>query len=103
MTGFLLALGMIAPFYNLAFVLITVYLFVKLFRTPKAGYVFLTPWKMIFAALLVFVAEEVLTILRVFNIVNIPIHINGFFELFMIISFIYALLSLKEHIRIRHL
>ena len=103
MTDFLVALGMIAPIYNLAFVLVAVYLFVKLFKTQRVGRVFLAPWKLIFAAVLVFVAEEVLTILRMLDIINIPIHINGFFELFMIITFIYALLTLKEHIKVRHL
>jgi len=103
MTEFLVALGMIAPLYNLAFVLIAVYLFVKLFATRQTGHVYLVPWKLIFAALLVFVAEEVLTILRVLDIINIPIHINGFFELFMIVTFIYALLTLKEHVKVRHL
>lgn len=103
MTDFLAALGMIAPWYNLAFVLVAVYLFLKLFRIKTPGRVYLVPWKLIFAAVLVFVAEEVLTILRMLDIVNIPIHINGFFELFMIITFIYALLTLKEHIKARHL
>lgn len=100
--NFLVALGTIAPIYNLALVLIATYLFIKLFKTHSKKYVNLISWKLIFVALLVFVAEEVLTILRTFDIINIPIHINGFFELFMIITFIYALLTLKENINIKH-
>ena len=103
MTEFLVALGMIAPWYNLAFVVIAVILFIKLFKTHKVGKVFLAPWRLIFAAMLVFVAEEVLTILKMLDVINIPIHTNGFFELFMIITFIYALLIVKEHIKTRRL
>ena len=102
MIDFLIALGMIAPLYNLAFVIIAVIMFIKLFKTHKVGKVSLAPWRLIFAAMLVFVAEEVLTILRMLDIINIPIHINGFFELFMIITFIYALLILKDNIKAKY-
>ena len=98
MSEFTQALGLVAPYYNLVLVAIVVYLFIKLFKTsvqPKT----MLPWKVLFAALLVYIVEEVLTVLRYMEIINIPRHINGFFELIIIISFIYALLSQKEHIK----
>jgi heme A synthase len=95
------ALGMIAPYYNLAMVLIAVFVFIALFRTEQKAKVFLFPWKLVFFALLVFIVEEVLTILRAMGIIDIPIHINAFFELVMISVFIYALLLQKEYARKR--
>lgn len=103
MSEFLFALGQIAPIYNMALVLVVFYLFLKLFKEYSKGDSFLVPWKLIFTAVLIFVIEETLTLLRIFDIINIPIHINGFFELFMIITFIYALLIMKDHIKTKHL
>ncbi len=100
--SFLIALGEVAPFYNLFFVIIALFLFIKMFSVPRIKQVYLFPWKLIFFALLIYVVEEVLTILRMQDIINIPIHINGFFEIFMIIAFIYALLVLKDHIKKKH-
>ncbi len=92
-----------APFYNLGLVIIALFLFIKLFTTPlKDKRVYLMPWKMLFFALLVFIMEEVLTVMRAMDIINIPKHINGFFELIIICTFIYTLLLQKEHMKITH-
>jgi len=99
MTEFWSALGLIAPYYNLVLVIILLYLFLKLFSTPaKNKNVFQKPWTLIFVALIIYIVEEVLTILRTEGLLNIPIHINGFFELGIIIIFIYTLLIQKEKI-----
>jgi len=95
------ALGMIAPYYNLALVVAALWLFIALFRTEPKAKVFLFPWKLIFFALLVFVVEEVLTVLRAAGIIDIPIHINSFFELVVISVFIYALLLQNEYVKKR--
>lgn len=92
-----LSFAAVAPLYNLAFVAIAVCLFITLFRTPvKSRKAYVKPWIYIFCALMVFLVEEILTVLRAHDIINIPIHINGFFELMIIIFFIYALLLQKE-------
>ena len=94
-----LSLAQAAPLYNLGLVLIVVYLFLKLIRTPvRDKRVYLMPWKLLFVAVLVFILEEVLTVLRGANIINIPRHINGFFEVLIIGIFIYALLLQREHL-----
>jgi len=98
----MIALSNAAPIYNLVFVLIAIYLFIKLFLIKGKEHVRLFPWKLIFVALFIYIIEEVVTILRMNEIVNIPRHINGFFELAMIIIFIYALLDLREHIKEKH-
>jgi heme A synthase len=95
------ALGMIAPYYNLALVVVVIWLFITLFKAEPKAKVFLFPWKLLFFALLVFVAEEVITVLRAAGIIDIPIHINAFFELTIISIFIYALLLQKEYVRKR--
>lgn len=93
------AVGTVAPLYNLGFVIVSVFLFVKLFRTPVHDRrVYLTPWKLIFAAVCIFIVEEILTVLRGMQLINIPVHINGFFEVVIITLFIYALLLQKKHI-----
>lgn len=98
MSELTVALGLAAPYYNLMLVIITAYLFIKLFNTPiKNKKVYLKPWKLIFIALFVFIIEEVLTVLRAAGYISIPIHINGFFELIIISLFIYTLLLQKEY------
>ncbi|RMD58027.1 hypothetical protein D6825_02180 [Candidatus Woesearchaeota archaeon] len=97
-----MSLAAVAPIYNLGFVLIAVALFIKLFRTPiRDKRVYLLPWKLLFFAVLVFIFEEVLTVLRGFELINIPVHINGFFEVIIITIFIYALLLQKEYMKKR--
>jgi len=95
-----LSLAEVAPLYNLGLVLIAVWLFLKLFTTPvRDRRVYLMPWKLLFFAVLVFIVEELLTVLRAMGVINIPVHINGFFELIIICTFIYTLLLQKEHVK----
>ncbi|MEK6961378.1 MAG: hypothetical protein AABX47_09490 [Nanoarchaeota archaeon] len=100
MVDFPQAVGMVAPYYNLAFTVVVVYLFIQLFRTYQEGRkVYFAPWGYIFAALMVFVLEEVITVLRVADLIQIPLQLNGFFELVIISLFIYALLLQREWVR----
>ena len=93
------AVAQVAPLYNLGLVVIVIILFIKLFNTPiRDRRVYLMPWKLIFGAFCVYVLEAILTVLRGQSILNIPIHINGFFEVLIIVLFIYALLLQKEHL-----
>ncbi len=99
-----LSLAEAAPWYNLGLVIVAIVLFTKLFNTPvRDRRVYLMPWKILFFALLVFIIEEVMTVLRSMNIINIPVHINGFFELIIICTFIYTLLLQKEHLKLSQL
>jgi len=90
------AIAQVAPIYNLAFVIITIILFVKLLRTANILKTDMTPWKIIFVSVMVYVVEEVLTVLRSFEVIDISVHINGFFELVIIALFIYAILVQKQ-------
>ena len=99
MSELTLALGIVAPYYNLVLVIIALWLFRKLFKTSAPARAQL-PWKVVFAALVIFIVEELLTVLRSQQLVFIPVHINGFFELVIITLFIYALLKQKEIARV---
>lgn len=100
MTEFQVAVAMVAPYYNLGFTIVVIYLFVQLFRTYREGQgVYFAPWGYVFAAVMIFVLEEVITILRQAGLIEIPLHINGFFELVIISVFIYALLLQRDWIR----
>lgn len=96
-----LALAKAAPYYNLALILVTFYLFIKLFKTKPArgAKYYLTPWKIFLIVLLIFTLETILTILRAAGVLNIPIHINGFFEITMTFLIVYALLLQKYWIK----
>ena len=98
MSELTVAIGMVAPYYNLAFVTIAIVLFIKLFRT-RGELHYRTPWVLLFAAVLVFIVEEIVTVLRALGLVNIPVQINGFFELVIISLFIYALLLQKHYVK----
>jgi hypothetical protein len=100
MTGLVEALVIAAPYYNLALVLVVIYLFSKLFHTKaKSKTVYLKPWYYLCAATVVFIIEEIITVMRAADVVQITKHINGFFELAIISLFIYTLLLQKEHVK----
>lgn len=100
MSEFTVALGLVAPWYNLGLVVISLWLFVKLFSVQvRQKGVYLKPWKFIFAALIIYILEEGLTVLRSAEILNIPQHINGFFEVSIITLFIYTLLLQEQYIK----
>ncbi|MBN2111826.1 hypothetical protein JW707_01875 [Candidatus Woesearchaeota archaeon] len=98
MVDFYNALGMTAPYYNLAFVVVTVWLFTVLFRYQNKK-TFMKPWYLLFVCLCLFIVEEVITVLRAAGLTLIPHHINAFFELGIIIIFVYLLLLQKEHVK----
>ena len=94
------SLAQAAPLYNLGLVVIALILFCKLFTSGvRSTKIYLMPWKLLFVGLVIFIIEEALTILRSLDYINIPIHINGFFEVLIISTFIYALLLQKEHVK----
>ena len=101
MVEFGVALGMIAPYYNLVMVAVVIGLFILLFKTEPKAKVFLFPWKLLFFAVIVYIFEEVITVLRAVGAIDIPIHINALFELVVIAVFIYTLLLQKEFIKKR--
>ena len=99
MSDFYVALGMVAPLYNLALVVVAIILFIVLFRTQNKK-TFMQPWYFLFACVLIFVVEEVITVFRNAGAITfIPRYTNSFFELAIIILFIYLVLLQKEYVK----
>jgi hypothetical protein len=95
---FAYCLGIVAPYYNLALVVAAVLLFIHLFRTPYKK-TFIKPWKLVFAALLVFVVEEIVTVLTMANVIPRYNLLFPLLEMIIITLFIYALLLQKESLK----
>jgi hypothetical protein len=91
-------IGFVAPLYNLALVVIVFIMFLKLFSL-KNKKIYLLPWKLIYATILIYIVEEVLTVLNNLSILITPRILNAFFELAIVSIFIYALLAQKEYLK----
>ena len=99
MSELYIALGRAAPLYNLVLVLVAIWLFITLFRTPK-GKAFMNPWYLLFVCVLLFVLETIITILRASGkLLFIPQYTNSFFEFAIIVIFIYVVLLQKEYVK----
>lgn len=90
-------IGTAASYYNIVFVVIAILLFIKLLKIPTQLYK--RPWKLLFIAVLVYVLEEILTILQGAGIISFPHFIVGFFEMVIILLFVYMLLLQRDYIK----
>ncbi|MAF35097.1 hypothetical protein CMO91_04600 [Candidatus Woesearchaeota archaeon] len=93
------AFAQVGPIYNLILVVVVIALFVKLLRAEAYQHVYTKPWKLIFVGVIIFVVESVITVLRNLSATGVGRHINGFFELAIVILFIHALLLQKEDMK----
>ncbi|MDP6293454.1 MAG: hypothetical protein QGG83_01700 [Candidatus Woesearchaeota archaeon] len=89
----------VGPIYNLILVIVVIVLFVKLLKAEAYQHVYTKPWKLIFIGVIIFVVESVITVLRNLSATGVGRHINGFFELAIVILFIHALLLQKEDMK----
>lgn len=90
--------GKVAPYYNLVLVIVVVVLFVKLFKTPYKK-TYLAPWKLLFAAVCVYIVEEIITVLHMSAVVTFPKVTWPLLEMAIITIFIYVLLLQREHVK----
>jgi len=90
-------LGIVAPYYNLILVTIVIMQFMKLFSL-KSKKAYLKPWKLLFIAILIYVAEEVMTVLEGLNIVEVSNLTFPFLETIIITLFIYMLLLQRNYV-----
>ncbi len=91
------SIGIAAPYYNLAFVIIVFALFAYLFRIPNRKDVYIRPWKFLLYGMLLFVAEELMTVLSALGLVVFPHILFAFFEMGMIILFMHmCLLQMRK-------
>lgn len=92
-------LGFIAPYYNLALVVVVIALFIYFFVIPNKHKIYDLPWKLLFFAIMVFIVEEVMTVLEALGVIAFPSITFAFFEMVMISIFIYMCLLQKERIK----
>jgi len=98
MTQFTEALGLVAPYYNLVFVAIVIILFIFFLKNPNKN-IYLKPWKLLLTAILVYVVEEILTVLNNLDILNVSKLVNPLLEMIIISLFIYIVLLQKEYLQ----
>ncbi len=90
-------IGYVAPFYNLALVVVVVLMMIKLLRTASKN-VYVEPWKWLFYAILIFILEEILTVLDASGY-NINDLVYPLLETLIISCFIYMLLLQREYVK----
>jgi hypothetical protein len=93
------AFGLVAPYYNLAFVVIALILFMKLFSYGDKKFAYVKPWKILVIAVLVYIIEEVITILAGLNLLTFPLWLFPAFEMVMVLCFIYMILLQKQYVK----
>jgi hypothetical protein len=92
-------LGFIAPYYNLALVAIVMVLFIYFFAIPNKHKIYDTPWKLLFLAILIFIVEEIMTVMDALGMISFPKITFAFFEMAIISLFIYMCLLQKERVK----
>ncbi len=90
-----ICLGLVAPYYNLILVIIIMHFFIRLLSTRHKK-LMLKPWRILFAAVCIYIVEEILTILNSLGVTNTPRIFTSVFEFVIITIFIYMLLIQKE-------
>ena len=58
----------------------------------------MTPWRLLFVALTVYIIEEIITVLKWQGLIYVPRILNAVFEFVIITIFIYLLLLQKQYI-----
>jgi len=92
------SIALAAPYYNLILFAIAIILFLKLIPNATRR-MYALPWNVLFVAVIVFLIEQLLSVLRQTGIVYSPVHINGFFQLVIASLLVYCLLIQKEHVQ----
>jgi len=93
------AIAQVAPLYNLGLVIIAIVLFIVLFRYESSRFAYRKPWVLLFIAIIIFVVETAMTILRGAGLLAFHPAIFGAFEFVIISLFIYTLLLQKQFIK----
>ena len=92
-------LGIVAVYYNILIALVMAATFLWLFYITDERKIYIRPWKYLFLAGLTFFIEEIFIFLRIHNILDTPIYLDGFFGIVIVTFFIYMLLLQKEYVK----
>jgi len=85
------------PLVNLVIALVIIFLFTRFFYLPHRLH-HVRPWKIIFIALLIWLIEEVLTIMDSFGVFHMNLLIGRGIELVIIILVLHAVFLQKRYI-----
>jgi len=97
--GAIECLEVAAPYYNLALVVVVFILFIRLFKRSKIHY-HSNPWKLLFVGFLIFIIEEIFTVLRNAGVLPDTIRMyNPVFEMVILSVFIYAVLLQRQYVK----
>ena len=92
-------LGIIAVYYNILVALVMAATFLWLFHITDKKKFYIKPWKYLFLAGFTYFIEEIFVLLRIHNILDTPIYLDGFFGIAIVTFFIYMLLLQKEYVK----
>ena len=92
------AIGLVAPYYNLVLVSIVIIMFIIFLRNPPKR-IYIMPWRYLFAALCVYIVEEILTVLNDAQIITLSKLVAPVLEMIMISLFIYMLFLQQEYLK----
>ncbi len=91
-------LGQVSGIYNLVLIIIIMVIFYKFLKMPSKV-IYKTPFVVLFAALLVYILEELFNVLDKLALFSIPLFMYPLFEMIIITSFIYMLLLQKDYLK----
>lgn len=91
------SLGLVAPYYNLALVIIVIILFLRLFSLAGRS-AYIKPWYFLFFSVMVFVLEEIITIMETKGLIAVSPILFPLLETIIVASFIYMVLLQRQHI-----
>ncbi|HIH37579.1 hypothetical protein J4460_06145 [Candidatus Woesearchaeota archaeon] len=92
-----IAIGMVAPMYNAILAAICFVLFIRLFKNHDTFHS--KPWKFVFYALVLFIIETIITLIRQVGIFDTPRWILALMEMAMILFIINAILVQMDHMK----
>lgn len=94
------SLRIILPYINLVLVVVVIAFFIKILSI-KNEKTYIIPWKVLLFAVLSYTVEEILTIIDLAGIIQIPEFIFPLIEMLIICSFIYMVILQKKYIEMR--
>ena len=93
------AVGLVAPYYNLALAVIVIVLLFKLFSYSSSRFSYSKPWKVFLYGFSIFIIETIMTILRGLGYITFHPAIFPLFEMTIITLFIYMILLQKQYVQ----
>lgn len=93
------AIALVAPLYNLILAIIVVVMFIRLFSYGESKFAYIKPWRLVFYGLLIFIVEELMTVLRSLGLITFHPAIFPLFEMVIVTLFIYMILLQKQYVK----